>query len=202
MHYDIIVTDLLAAAGDLLEGAPTQDSGQAADAYLAIVQAVEAAQRERADVATVLATPGHTQLLAAAQWPALESAELGTFRRTAAGGLAAGLEGVLFSPAGIAVQRVRAGFMSSPDTVHTPVAAWLAASGTGSTGCSGWNGARPAAWPAPRPATWRRRSAAGSATRPCPWPCWCWWPRSRSRCAGPSPAAPRSIRGRAHPVQR
>jgi PAS domain S-box-containing protein len=128
--YDVIVTDLLGAAGDLLEGPPTQDADQAADAYLAIVQAVEAAQRERADVATVLATPGHTQLLAAAQWPALESAELGTFRRTASAGLAAGLEGVLFSPAGIAVQRVRAGFMSSPDTVHTPVAAWLAASGT------------------------------------------------------------------------
>ncbi len=128
--YNVIVTDLVSADGDLLEGAPTQDSGQAADAYLAIVQAVEAAQRERADVTTVLATQGHSQLLAAAQWPALESAELGTFRRTAAGGLAAGLEGVLFSPAGIAVQRVRAGFMSSPAAVHTPVATWLAASGT------------------------------------------------------------------------
>ena len=152
--YDIIVTDLLGAAGDLLEGAPTQDSGQAADAYLAIVQAVEAAQRERADVATVLATPGHAQLLAAAQWPALESAELGTFRRTASGGLAADLEGVLFSPAGIAVQRVRAGFMTSPDTVHTPVAAWLAVSGhpdqraaPAGTGC----GRQPG--PAPRPVT-------------------------------------------------
>jgi PAS domain S-box-containing protein len=128
--YNVIVTDLISADGDLLEGAPTQDSGQAADAYLAIVQAVEAAQRERADVATVLSTPGHTQLLTAAQWPALESAELGAFRRTAVGGLASGLEGVLFSPAGIAVQRVRAGFMSSPPAVRTPVATWLAASGT------------------------------------------------------------------------
>ena len=126
----MIVTDLIGADGDLLEGAPTQDSGQAADAYLAIVQAIEAAQRERADVATVLATPGHAELLAAAQWPALESAELGTFRRTAADGLPAEVEGVLFSPAGIAVQRVRVGFMSSPAAVHTPVPTWLAVSGT------------------------------------------------------------------------
>lgn len=128
--YDVIVTNLISATGALLESAPTEDSGRAADAYLAMVQAVEAAQRERADVATVLATSGHAELLAAAQWSALESAELGTFRRTAADGLAADLEGVLFSPAGLAVQRVRAGFLSSPAAVHTPVPAWLAASGS------------------------------------------------------------------------
>jgi PAS domain S-box-containing protein len=128
--YDVIVTNLISGAGELLEGAPTEDSGQAADAYLAIVQAVEAAQRERADVVAVLATSGHTGLLAAAQWSALESAELGTFRRAASGGLAADLEGVLFSPAGLTVQRVRAGFLADPAAVHTPVATWLAASGT------------------------------------------------------------------------
>ena len=127
--YDVIVTNLLSAAGELLEGAPTEDSGRAADAYLAMVQAVEAAQRERADVAAVLSTSGHTGLLAAAQWSALESAELGTFRRTASGGLAADLEGVLFSPAGLTVQRVRSGFLADPAAVHTPVATWLAASG-------------------------------------------------------------------------
>ena len=128
--YDVINTDLIGADGDLLEGAPTQDSGQAADAYLAMVQAIEAAQRERADVATALATPGHGELLAAAQWPALESAELGTFRRTAADGLPADLAGVLSSPAGIAVQRIRASFMASPAAVRTPVPTWLAVSGT------------------------------------------------------------------------
>jgi len=128
--YDVIVTNLISAAGELLEGAPTEDSGRAADAYLAIVQAVEAAQRERSDVAAVLSTSGHTGLLAAAQWSALESAELGTFRRTASGGLAADLEGVLFSPAGLTVQRVRSGFLADPAAVHTPVATWLAASGT------------------------------------------------------------------------
>ncbi len=127
--YDVIGANLISTAGALLEGAPTEDSGRAADAYLAIVRAVEAAQRERADVATVLVTSGHAELLAAAQWSALESAELGTFRRTAADGLAADLAGVLSSPAGLAVHRVRAGFLASPAAVHTPVSAWLAASG-------------------------------------------------------------------------
>jgi PAS domain S-box-containing protein len=126
--YGRIVSDLIGASGDLLEGAPTENSGEAADAYLAIVQAVEAAQRERADVASVLATPGHAEPLTAAQWPALEGAELGTFRRTAADGLPAEVEGVLFSPAGLAVQQVRDG-LSSRTAVRPSLAAWLAVSG-------------------------------------------------------------------------
>ncbi len=201
--YDVIVTNLISAAGELLEGAPTQDSGQAADAYLAIVQAVEAAQRERADVVAVLATSGHTGLLAAAQWSALESAELGTFRRTASGGLAADLEGVLFSPAGLTVQRVRAGFLADPAAVHTPVATWLAASGTridgllrlerGAAGQPGRHrGQRPDGGAARRDP--RRGPVPGRAGG-----------RGRARArAAPvhHRAAPRGVRGCAHPVQR
>ena len=98
--YSVIVSDLINTVEGLVAGRPTPASGRAADVYLAILQAVEAAQRERVDVATVLGSPGHPQLPAAGRWPALESAELGAFRQNAPGGLSADLEGVLFSPAG------------------------------------------------------------------------------------------------------
>jgi PAS domain S-box-containing protein len=129
--YAVIVNDLINTVGELVAGKPTQASGQAADAYLAIVQAVEAAQRERVDVAVLLGTPGHVQPSAASQWPTLESAELDAFRRSAPGRLSADLEGVLFSPAGITVQQVRDGFLANPRTTsaHTSLRTWLDASG-------------------------------------------------------------------------
>jgi PAS domain S-box-containing protein len=129
--YAVIVNDLINTVGELVAGEPTQASGQAADAYQAIVQAVEAAQRERVDVAVLLGTPGPVQLSAASQWPTLESAELNAFRRSALGRLSADLEGVLFSPAGITVQGVRDGFLANPRTTiaRTSLRTWLDASG-------------------------------------------------------------------------
>ncbi len=130
--YGVIASDLTGIDGDLLARGPTQPTDRAGDAYLAVTQAVEASQRERLDVATALATPGHPQLLAASQWPALENAELSTFRRTAGGPLAAGLAGVLYSPAGITVQRIRAAFLDNPQqaAARTTLLTWLSASGT------------------------------------------------------------------------
>jgi PAS domain S-box-containing protein len=129
--YSAIADDLINTTGDLVAAQPTQDSGQAADAYLAILQAVEAAQRERVAVAEVLGTPGHLQPSAASQWSTLESAELDAFRRNAAGGLSADLEGVLFSPAGITVQLVRDKFLADPGSAvaQTSLGTWLDASG-------------------------------------------------------------------------
>ncbi|HEX9355540.1 MAG TPA: PAS domain S-box protein [Streptosporangiaceae bacterium] len=129
--YAVIVNDLINTVGELIAGQPTLASGRAADAYLAILRALEAAQRERVDVAVVLGTPGHVQLPAASQWPTLESAELDAFRRSAPARLSADLEGVLFSPAGITVQGVRAGFLANPRTTiaHTSLRTWLDASG-------------------------------------------------------------------------
>jgi PAS domain S-box-containing protein len=129
--YNIIVADLINTAGALVAGPPTPSSGRAADAYLDIIQAIEAAQRERADVAAVLGTrePGLAQ--AASRWSTLEGAQLDAFRRNASGRLAAALEAVLFSPAGITVQGVRNAFLTSPRAAvaHTSQATWLAASG-------------------------------------------------------------------------
>jgi PAS domain S-box-containing protein len=129
--YGVIVGNLISTVGELVAPRPTQASGRAADAYLAILQAVEAAQRERLDVAEVLGTPAHDQLLAASRWAPLESAELDAFRRNTSQRLAAGLEGVLFEPAGMTVQRVRDEFLKDPMSAvaHTSLGTWLDASG-------------------------------------------------------------------------
>ena len=134
--YGARVNELISTAGGLIKDRPPQSSGQAPDAYLAIVQAIEAAQRERVDVAAVLGAPRHQmaldQITATSRWAALEGAELGTFRQNAPGRLAGDLDAVLRTPAGIAVRNVRDGILASPRTTvaHTTLGEWLAATGT------------------------------------------------------------------------
>ena len=130
--YSVITNDLINTVGDLIAGRPSQASGRAADAYLAILQAVEAAQRERADVAAELAAPGSDPTAAASRWATLESASLDAFRRNASGELTADLEGVLFEAAGITVQQVRDAFLANPVSAvaHTSLQTWLGASST------------------------------------------------------------------------
>jgi hypothetical protein len=55
--YSLIVNNLLGTVGNLDIRRPTQASGRAADAYLAILQATEDAERERVDLTEVLARP-------------------------------------------------------------------------------------------------------------------------------------------------
>ena len=57
MSYGVIVNDLINTAGELVEDRRLQTSGQAADAYLAILPPIEAAQRERVDVAACSPDP-------------------------------------------------------------------------------------------------------------------------------------------------
>ena len=130
--YSVIINDLINTVGDLIAGRPSQASGRAADAYLAIVQAVEAAQRERADVAAELAAPGSDPTAAASRWATLESSDLDAFRRNASGERTADLEGVLFEAPGITVQQVRDAFLANPVSAvaHTSLQTWLGASGT------------------------------------------------------------------------
>ena len=130
--YSVIINDLINTVGDLIAGRPTQASGRAADAYLAILQAVEAAERERADVAAELAAPGSDPTAAASRWATLESADLDAFRRNATGQLNADLEAVLFDASGITVQQVRDAFLANPASAvaHTSLQTWLSASGT------------------------------------------------------------------------
>ena len=134
--YGTRVNDLIGTVGDLIEDRPPQSSGQTPDAYLAMLQAIEAAQRERVDVAAVLGAPRDQtaldQITATSRWATLEGAELGTFRQNAPGRLAADLDAVLRTPAGIAVRTVRDDILARPRAAvaHTSLGAWLNATGT------------------------------------------------------------------------
>ena len=134
--YGTRVNDLIGTVGDLIEDQPPQSSGQTPDAYLAMLQAIEAAQRERVDVAAVLGAPRDQtaldQITATSRWATLEGAELGTFRQNAPGRLAADLDAVLRTPAGIAVRTVRDDILARPRAAvaHTSLGAWLNATGT------------------------------------------------------------------------
>jgi signal transduction histidine kinase len=134
--YGTRVNDLIGTVGDLIEDRPPQSSGQRPDAYLAMLQAIEAAQRERVDVAAVLGAPRDQtaldQMTATSRWATLEGAELGTFRQNAPGRLAADLDAVLRTPAGIAVRTVRDEILARPRAAvaHTSLGGWLNATGT------------------------------------------------------------------------
>ena len=134
--YGARVNDLIGTVGDLIEDRPPQSSGQRPGAYLAMLQAIEAAQRERVNVAAVLGAPRDqaalNQMTATSRWATLEGAELGTFRQNAPGRLAADLDAVLGTPAGIAVRTVRDEILARPRAAvaHTSLAAWLNATGT------------------------------------------------------------------------
>ena len=134
--YGTRVNDLIGTVGNLIEDRPPQSSGQTPGAYLAMLQAIEAAQRERVDVAAVLGAPRDQtaldQMTATSRWATLEGAELGTFRQNAPGRLAADLDAVLRTPAGIAVRTVRGDILARPRAAvaHTSLEAWLNATGT------------------------------------------------------------------------
>jgi signal transduction histidine kinase len=134
--YGTRVNDLIGTVGNLIEDRPPQSSGQTPDAYLAMLQAIEAGQRERVDVAAVLGAPRNQmaldQMTATSRWATLEGAELGTFRQNAPGRLAADLDAVLRTPAGIAVRTVRDEILARPRAAvaHTSLEAWLNATGT------------------------------------------------------------------------
>ena len=129
--YSVIMQNVLALAAALDGGAPSPTSARAAAAYGPILQTIESASRERVFVATLLAPRGPRPQPTASPWPALESAELNTFRQNAAGPLVSELDAVLFSPAGIAVQRFREELAAKPAAAirGTSLQHWLAISG-------------------------------------------------------------------------
>ena len=179
--YGARVNDLIGTVGDLIEDRPLQSSGQASDAYLAMVQAIEAAQRERVDVAAVLGAPRDQtaldQMTATSRWATLEGAEFGTFRQNAPGRLAADLETVLAHPGR---DRSAEGARRDPrqsagrGRAHLPGRGGWTPPGPGSAAWGGWRAGRPAPWRPPRHEISTRRERAASATwaccsRCCPW---------------------------------
>ncbi|HWH94170.1 MAG TPA: nitrate- and nitrite sensing domain-containing protein [Baekduia sp.] len=129
--YGVIVHDLLDIVRDLDAGRPSRASGRAADAYVAILQAIEAASRERADLAAMLAPRGPRLPPMPSRWEAVEATELDAFRQNAGGGLVSDLEVALFSPAGTAVQRLRDRLTADPAATvrQRSLPAWVSASG-------------------------------------------------------------------------
>ncbi|MFE9766359.1 nitrate- and nitrite sensing domain-containing protein [Streptomyces sp. NPDC005808] len=106
--YADVVTSLLDTVRRLDSSRPTRASGRAGEAYLAVLGAVEAAERERVELATRLATSradGHGPPVN--RWPALENAQFDDFRRTASGPLRARLAAALLGPAGRSVRVTR-----------------------------------------------------------------------------------------------
>ena len=129
--YSSIISSLLGTVRQLNATAPTRASARAADAYVAIGAAIEAAARERVDVATLIAAPPTAALLAV-RGRMLEDAELDAFRENANGPLAADLEAALYSPAGVTVTSIRDSLdRNGLGALHAlSLDTWLRASGT------------------------------------------------------------------------
>jgi signal transduction histidine kinase len=127
--YSLIVNNLLATVGNLAAGRPTRASDRAAEACLAILQAIEAAERERVDLAEVLGTPGRDRTVVD-PWVTLETTQLDAFRTNADRKLTDELDALLFQPASIRVQEVRDRLTTDPRTAvqRTSLEQWLSAS--------------------------------------------------------------------------
>ncbi|KUN19100.1 histidine kinase [Streptomyces antibioticus] len=98
---------LLDAVAALESGRPTRRAGQAADAHVAFLRAVEAAERERADLCVLLDAPPGRRPAIAGRWPALEEAELGIFEQNTSDDLRGKLRRVQSQAPARAVREVR-----------------------------------------------------------------------------------------------
>ncbi|MBK3566102.1 PAS domain S-box protein [Streptomyces sp. MBT62] len=106
-QYDTIEHDLLELAATLESGRPTRTSGQAADAHIALLNAIEAAERERTELAVLFAAPDTPHPIATDRWSALEKALLDDFDQTAPAGLKGRLYVVLLQHPGLVVRKTR-----------------------------------------------------------------------------------------------
>ncbi|SNX57619.1 PAS domain S-box-containing protein [Streptomyces sp. TLI_55] len=130
---------LLDAVAALESGRPTRRAGRAADAHIALLRAVEAAERERADLAVLLDTPSHPRPTAAARWSVLEDAELDVFGQNASDALRGELHGVASRAPARAVREVRDLLdAEAPETARLPsYEDWTADSGARITALRG-----------------------------------------------------------------
>ncbi|MPY59510.1 nitrate- and nitrite sensing domain-containing protein [Streptomyces spongiae] len=105
--YGSIEDRLLHTVADLESGRPTRGAGRAADAHIALLSAIEAAERERAELAVLLDAPPGRQPVAVGRWQALEEAQLDTFRQNTSPELKSELYATLLRAPGRAVREVR-----------------------------------------------------------------------------------------------
>jgi PAS domain S-box-containing protein len=128
-EYGVIVRGVSGIVRDLDSGRPSRATGRAADAYVAMVQAVEAAEMERVTQAAALVrgTEG-----VRVRGVIVEANALDTFREYAARPLVARLDRLLSEPSSATVENVREGMIRDPASIREQLSPgrWLAASGT------------------------------------------------------------------------
>jgi PAS domain S-box-containing protein len=120
---------VLGIVRDLDSAAPSRASNSAATAYVALARALEGAEQERVTVAAALIRGTQSVRV---RGVIVEGDALDDFRQAAAGRLVAGLNTLLFEPAGLTVQRVRTMMVRNPTSIprRISVGRWLGASGT------------------------------------------------------------------------
>ena len=133
--YGLIVRDVLDVARDLDSGRrrPTASVRYPADAYVAMLAAIEPGDRERLDVAALLTPRRHDRPAGlASRWAPLEAASFDDFRTNASSRLSTDLAASLFTPAGMYVTDVRTKLLASPGRIlrQTTPTEWLDASRT------------------------------------------------------------------------
>ncbi|MDT0569251.1 PAS domain S-box protein [Streptomyces sp. DSM 3412] len=114
-RYGAIENKVVDIVADLEAGRPTRASGRAADAHIAMLRAVAAAESERAELAILFHTPsdGHATATAG-RWTELEKAQLRAFQQTASDELKAELHTASFRAPGRAVRTAR-DLVADPD---------------------------------------------------------------------------------------
>src|SRR5512133_2847525 len=113
--YGVIVRGLFGIVRDLDSGRPSRATGRAADAYVALVQAVEAAEMERVTQAAALVRgTGAVRV----RGVIVEADALDTFREYASRPLVRTLDTVLSQPTSSTVDRVREVMIRDPASVQ------------------------------------------------------------------------------------
>ena len=110
----MIARGLVGIVRDLDSGRPSRDTGRAADAYVALVQAVEAAEMERVTQAAALVRGTESVRV---RGVVVEANALDTFRQYASRPLVAELDRLLSEPADSSVERVRELMIRDPASV-------------------------------------------------------------------------------------
>jgi PAS domain S-box-containing protein len=113
-EYEGIQDPLLETAAELESGRPSRGAGRAADAHIAFLGAVEAAERERVELAVLLDAPVGERPASAGRWSALEEAQFEAFRQNTSGELASDLHVTLLEAPGRTVRSVR-DTLAAPD---------------------------------------------------------------------------------------
>jgi len=127
--YGVLIRGLSGLVRDLDSAQPTLATGRAANAYVALVRALEGAEQERVTVAAALLRGLRSVRV---RGVLVEADALDDFRHFGAGHLVADLSTLLLKPAGLTVQRVRDLLVRDPARIRRQISLeqWLSAAGT------------------------------------------------------------------------